>query len=124
VADTERNARFHAHWLSQIIELYKDSPTKIVFVQMPRGPVRLPKVAPLPSAPDIRGLLPKQNNVIFLGENEFTFLEQPKYFWDLHHLNRDGRKLFSERLGVRIREIVEGAKDGEQEHSVRAMTRF
>jgi hypothetical protein len=103
---TEREARFHQRWLTKIIELYKDSPTRLIFVQMPRWPVQLPKIAPLPTAPDIRGLLPKQRNVVFLDENEFTFLERPKYFWDLQHLNRTGRRIFSERLGMRIREIV------------------
>jgi hypothetical protein len=103
---TEREARFHQEWLTKIIELYRDSPTKLIFVHMPQWPVRLPKIAPLPNAPDIRDLLPKRSNVVFLDEDEFTFLEQPKYFWDMQHLNRTGRRLFSERLGVRIREVI------------------
>jgi hypothetical protein len=106
VSLTDRNARFHQQWLTKIVELYKDSPTKLIFVQMPRWPVPLPQLTPLASAPDIRDLLPQQRNVMFLGKNEFTFLEKPMYFWDLYHLNKEGRRIFSERLGRLVREIV------------------
>jgi hypothetical protein len=103
---TDRNARFHQQWLTKIIELYKDSPTKLIFVQMPRWPVPLPQITPLPSAPDIRDLVPKQANVVFINKNEFNYLEQPKYFWDMYHLNREGKRLFSEHLGQILRQIV------------------
>lgn len=121
---TRRQAQFHQKWLTKIIEMYEDSPTKLIFVQMPRWPVRLPRTAPIASAPDIRDLLPRRKNVVFLDDSEFTFLEQPKYFWDLHHLNRVGRRLFSERLGIRIREILENSTDHAPESSVRVETRF
>jgi hypothetical protein len=110
IAYTQRNALFHRIWLSKIIELYKDSPTRLIFVQMPRWGKPLPLIIPLPDAPDIRDLVPRQKNVIFLDDSEFADLEKPQYFWDLYHLNRAGRRLFSEKLGVRVREMFD---DGE-----------
>jgi hypothetical protein len=104
---TLRSARFHQRWLSKIIDLYRGSPTRLIFVQMPRWPVELPRTAPLSSAPDIRDLLPRQENVTFLDKDEFSYLEDPKYFWDVLHLNQTGRRLFSQQMGGILREAID-----------------
>jgi hypothetical protein len=115
VAWTQREAGFHQRWLTKIIDLYRDSPTKLIFVQMPQWPVPLPKSSPLASAPDIRDLLPRQSNVVFIDDDALSFLEQPKYFWDLQHLNREGRRLFSERLGILVRQILTSRTPGDRQ---------
>jgi hypothetical protein len=96
---TEQNATFKSTWLSKIIDLYKDSPTQIIFIQMPRWPFMLPAKAPLSNAPDIRNMLPKQKNVTFVDEKTFEFLEKPGFFHDTIHLDTEGQKLFVQSFG-------------------------
>lgn len=119
---TRDNAHFLQSWLTRIILLYRDSPTRLIFVQMPRWPVPLPRVTPIASAPDIRDLLPKQKNLMFVDENEFKFLEKPQYFVDLYHLNRMGRRAFSQKLGVLLRDILYGSTPALQQTSGASLT--
>lgn len=68
----------------------------------------MPAFTPVPSAPDVRSLVPGERNVMFVDEDEFADLQRPEYFWDLLHLNRAGRRIFSERVGALIGQILEG----------------
>lgn len=97
---SERNAAFEANWLKQIVAHYGGSRTKLIFIQMPRWPIPLPESEPLPAAPDIRTLVGSAANLVITDPGEFTFLESPHYFADMLHLNTEGRRLFTERLGA------------------------
>jgi hypothetical protein len=96
---TDRNAAFQARWLTKIIDLYKNSRTQLIFIQLPRGPVPIPAREPISGAPDLRTLLPASGNVTFAEESSFLEFEKPEYFYDAIHLNSIGRKLFTSRLG-------------------------
>ena len=39
---TGRMAAYRRYWFGRIIDLYRDSPTKVIFVRLPRGPVPRP----------------------------------------------------------------------------------
>jgi len=99
---TQENASFKQEWLTKIIDLYKDSATQLIFIQMPRWPVMWPDKAPLPDAPDIRNLLPKQKNVTFFDDKTFEYLEQPRYFHDAIHLDTKGQQLFMQTFGKKL----------------------
>jgi hypothetical protein len=105
---TDRNATYQARWLNKIIDLYKESDTRLIFLQTPRSPIPLPARGPIESAPDLRFLLHTRSNVIFVDEDAFIELEQPRYFYDSIHLNADGRNIFTKQLGDRVAEILGG----------------
>jgi len=105
---TVRNAAYQARWLNRIIDLYRDSETRLIFVQTPRSPFPLPGRVPIDSAPDLRSLLHANRNVSFLDEDAFLDLEQPQYFHDGLHINSAGRQLFTRQFGDRITDLLEG----------------
>ena len=103
---TARNAAFSAKWLGRIADAYKGSRTKLIFLDIPHQPVALPAREPLPGAPDIRDMLPKQANIFVLPPEMFSDLQQPHYFIDLDHMNVYGKELFSRRLGQAIINVL------------------
>jgi hypothetical protein len=95
--------RYRKRWLPRIFDLYKDSPTRVILLELPRAP--LPK--PESSTPRffLSSALPRAG-VVALDSGTFHDLERPEYFFDGLHLNRAGRALFSARLGREVAELV------------------
>lgn len=95
--------RYRERWLGDLVALYAGSRTRIIFVEMPRGPVPMRD-----SAVPARTLdrLARQRQVSILPAETFRDLEHPEVFADGLHLNRSGRQLFSERLGAKVAEMV------------------
>ncbi len=112
VQQTGALARYRRRWLNGILDLYKDSPTRLIFLQLPRAPLVDP-VANVPSNAkrfvDSLGGMPR---VTVLPAETFTDLEQPAMFGDGLHLNHDGRGVFSLRLAELLDATVAG-KGGE-----------
>ena len=105
VPNTGAMARYRQRWLGGILDLYKDSPTKIIFVQLPRGPLVNPQTPNGPGFVDSASKLPR---VTVLPADTFTDLERPELFADGLHLNREGRPIFSQRLAQNVDEILAG----------------
>ena len=103
---TARNAAFSAKWLRRIADAYRDSRTKLIFIDMPHEPVDMPSRQPIAGAPDIRDMLPKQANIVTLPPGTFADLETPHNFIDLDHMNAYGKALFSRRLGQAIIDVL------------------
>ena len=93
-------------WLGRILDLYKDSPTQIIFLEVPRAPLPTPELKATPLF--IRSAM-KRARVTVLPAETFRDLEHPEVFADGLHLNHVGRPLFSARVGEKVAEIV-GAK--------------
>jgi hypothetical protein len=104
---TARNAQFQSYWLNKIIARYAGSGTTLIFAQIPRWPMPLPARGPIPGAPDLRQLLTHDDNTVFLPEDAFVSLEQPKYFYDTIHLNNVGRAIFTSLLGDQVLRVLE-----------------
>jgi hypothetical protein len=102
-AYTGETTRYRERWLRKIFDLYKDSPTRIVLLELPRAP--LPKPDGATPAVFLKTTLPREH-VQVLAASTFRDLEQPEYFFDGLHLNRKGRAIFSARLGREIGEIA------------------
>jgi hypothetical protein len=105
VPNTGALARYRRRWLGGILNMYKDSPTRIVFLQLPRGPLVNPNTHGGPGFVDSASKLPR---VSVLPADTFTDLERPDLFADGLHLNRDGRPIFSQRLAEKVNAILTG----------------
>ena len=59
VPDTGALARYRKRWLGGILDQYKDSPTRIIFLQLPRGPLVNPHTHSGPGFVDSASKLPR-----------------------------------------------------------------
>jgi len=100
-----RIARFRRLWFGKILDLYRNSDTKLIFLALPRGPVlpAKPKVQPLSHS--IRDMS-RPPAVFLLPENYFASLEDVRFYFDSLHLNRKGRNQFSSMLAQIIRSTL------------------
>jgi hypothetical protein len=94
----ERLARFQRTWFGRIVERYRGSPTTIVFIRLPRGPIPRPSSPSAPGRSSSIRELAGRPGVILADEHAFEFLERPELFKDGAHLNREGIARFSPRL--------------------------
>ena len=97
-------ARYRRRWLGGILDLYKDSPTRLIFLQLPRGPLVNPKPFPEPNGVRFVDSAAHSPHVTVWPADTFTDLERPEVFADGLHLNREGRPIFSARLAEKVRE--------------------
>jgi hypothetical protein len=99
VPQTGALRRYRRQWLGGILNLYKDSATRIVFIQIPRAPWPAPE-----AAEPARFVESAQRNpgLTVLPERTFEDLERPETFADGLHLNRAGRELFSVKLAQSV----------------------
>lgn len=105
---TGRQAAFRRHWFGKIIDLYRGSPTKIVFLRLARGPVARPDNLVHKLSSSIRELAARPN-VMLAPEDAFYSLEHPELFRDALHLNREGIARFSPMLAVEIGHMLDAS---------------
>jgi hypothetical protein len=98
-------ARYRQRWLGGILNMYRDSPTRIVFLQLPRGPLVNPQTHSGPGFVDSASNLPR---VTVLPADTFTDLERPDLYADGLHLNHEGRPIFTRRLARTVDAILTG----------------
>jgi hypothetical protein len=102
--DTGRETAYLRYWYGKIIQRYRGSGTKLIFVRVPRAPTSPPDPAPkLNSA--IREIA-SEPDVIVLDEHLLDQLEHPVFFWDGWHMNRPGMNGFSRILGQEVRRVL------------------
>jgi hypothetical protein len=89
-----RIAAFNRKWFGRIIDRYRDSPTKIIFLRLARGPIPRPPNLTHKLSSSIREFASRPN-VILLDEHAFESLEHPELYRDGMHLNRAGIERFS-----------------------------
>jgi hypothetical protein len=99
-----RETAYLRYWYGRIIDYYRGSGTKLIFMRVPRAPLSPPDAPPkLNSA--VRQIA-SQPDVILLDERLFNQLEHPDLFWDAQHLNRDGMEQFSRLLATEVRRVL------------------
>ena len=91
---TGRLAAFRRDWFGRIIDRYRNSRTKIVFLRLPRGPIPRPARLAQSSGSVIREFA-SHPNVLVMDEGVFEPLEHPELFADGMHMNKPGVALFS-----------------------------
>jgi hypothetical protein len=94
--------KYRTQWLGRILDLYKGSSTKIVFIQIPRAPWPTPN-SPVPAR--FIDSVKTNPNLVVIPPETFTDLERPEVFSDGLHLNHAGRPIFSELLARKLAEV-------------------
>jgi lysophospholipase L1-like esterase len=102
---TGRLAAFRRTWFGRIIDLYRGSGTKIVFVHLPRGPIPRPEGLSVKLSSSIRELASRPN-VILADEHAFDSIDRPELYKDGMHLNREGIDRFSVLLEKEIARLL------------------
>ena len=98
---TGRVAAFRRAWYGRILERYRGSPTKIIFVRLARAPIPRPDGLVRKKSSTIRDFASRPN-VLLCDEHAFDSLEHPELFRDALHLNREGIARFSPMLAEEI----------------------
>ncbi len=97
------NSAYRRQWLARIVDRYRDSKTRLVILQMPRGAFNWnPAHRPDTSTID---WLRATRDVAILDQHLFDSLEQPQLFGDSLHLNHDGRQAFSKKCAATLVEL-------------------
>jgi hypothetical protein len=102
---TGRLAAYRREWFGKIIDRYRGSRTKIIFIRLPRGPIPRPDSLSRATGSSIREFTGRPN-VLLCDEKAFYPLERPELFKDALHLNREGIARFSTMLAEEIAGMV------------------
>jgi hypothetical protein len=100
-----RLAAYRKLWFGKIIDRYRNSRTKIIFVRLPRGPLVRPRELDYRGGSSIRELASRPN-VLLCDEHAFESLERPELFKDGLHLNLEGATLFSHMLAREVKRLL------------------
>jgi hypothetical protein len=100
---TGETTRYRKLWLGRILDLYNDSPTRIVFLELPRAPLPRPES---PQPPRFLQWALGRPRVSALPSGTFRDLERPELFFDGLHLNKIGRALFTERIAAQVPPLI------------------
>ncbi len=94
---------YFRQWFGRIVDYYRGTQTKVIFLRFPRGPI--PQPARYPPKPDsaIRQLAAARSNVVLLDEHRFDELERPELFANPLHLNRAGMESLSRIVAREVR---------------------
>ncbi len=99
---TGKLREYRRHWLGKIVDYYAGTKTKVVFIEMPRGPLSPQEFTePAYFIDNVR----TRPGVAVLPVDTFHDLERPELFSDGLHLNHSGRPLFSEHLAQKLMEL-------------------
>jgi hypothetical protein len=95
--------RYRKLWIGRILDLYKDSPTRIIFLELPRGPVPRPDVTePSRFLDSVSG----RPRLTVLPSSTFRDMEKPEFYFDGLHFNRTGRGIFTARLAAAVEQAL------------------
>jgi hypothetical protein len=93
--DKGETTGYRQKWFGRMIDLYRGTQTRIVFIEMPRAPLPVPEASVPPRfIQSIEG----QPGITVLPAQTFREFEQPILFHDGLHLNTKGQALFGAKL--------------------------
>jgi hypothetical protein len=102
---TGANAAYHRYWFRRILDHYRGSGTRLIFLRLPRAPVLPPDLPPPNPSSPLRALA-AEPDVVLLDEHRFDELERPELFGDPLHLNGEGILRFSRILAEEVRRVL------------------
>lgn len=109
VPQTGRIAAFRRKWFGKILDRYRSSRTRIIFMRLPRGPIPRPPSLERSTGSVVRKLA-TDPNVILMDERLFEPLEHPELFADGMHMNKEGVSPFSTMLAHEVSRLLGAAK--------------
>jgi hypothetical protein len=98
---TGTHAAFRREWFGKIIDRYRGSRTRIIFLRLPRGPIPRPGYLVRKRSSTIHEFAFRPG-VLLTRQEAFDELERPELFKDGLHLNHDGCTRFSAMLAHEI----------------------
>ena len=98
---TGKRAAFRRKWFGRLVDRYRGTPTKVVFVRLPRGPIPRPGNLVQKKSASIREFAARPG-VLLADEHAFDSLETPELFRDGFHLNHAGCARFSVGLAREV----------------------
>jgi hypothetical protein len=104
---TGRVAAYRRAWYGRILDRYRGSRTKIIFVRLARAPIPRPAGLARNKSATIRDFAASRPNVLLCDEHAFDSLEHPELFRDALHLNRAGIARFSPMLAEDIGRMLD-----------------
>ncbi len=103
VPQTGALTAYRRRWIGAILDLYKNSATRFIFIQIPNAPLPLPDSdVPARFVDSVKG----HPRLTVLPADTFHYLQKPEFFFDGLHLNRTGQQLFSAQLAKAVEPIV------------------
>jgi hypothetical protein len=102
---TGKRAAFRRKWFGQLLDRYRGTPTKVVFVRLPRGPIPRPENLVQKKSSSIREFAARPG-VLLADEHAFDSLETPELFKDAFHLNNAGCAQLSVRLAWEVGKLL------------------
>lgn len=101
---TGKRALYRRKWFGKIVEYYRGSRTKVIFMRLPRGPV----VRPQPSGPktSVAREFGRRGEAVLMDEHLCDEVERPELFIDPLHMNGPGAAKFTLRLAAAVRGIL------------------
>ena len=103
-------AEYQRKWFGKIVDRYRTSPTRVIFVQLPRGPVVRPASLVVKKSSSIREFASRRG-VKLAPEHLFDEIERPEWFGDATHMNNEGGARFSRILAREIARILDSGKE-------------
>jgi hypothetical protein len=100
-------AQYRRRWLGAILDRYRGSRTKIIFLQLARGPVVRPGLT-TDSSSSIRDFA-AEGKALLMNPHEFDSFERPENFADAMHFNEAGAIRFSEAVAREVSRMLAGA---------------
>ena len=101
-----RLAAFRRLWLGKIAERYRESPTKLIFVTLPRGPIPRPESMARKQSCVVCQLATAYPNIKLADEHAFESLDHPELYKDGVHLNREGATRFAPMLVAEVCRVL------------------
>ena len=102
---TGRHAAFRRKWFVRLLDRYRGTPTKVVFVRLPRGPIPRPDNLVKKKSSSIREFAARPG-VLLVDEHAFDSLESPELFKDAFHLNNAGCSRLSVRMAQEVSKLL------------------
>jgi hypothetical protein len=100
---------YRRQWLGAILDRYRGTRTRFIFLRLPRGPVVRPDLPP-PDPNSMACQFASAGRAVLLPEHMFDSLERPELFGDALHLNEEGGYEFSMMLAGEIGRLLAPAQ--------------
>jgi hypothetical protein len=102
---TGKRAAFRRKWFGQLVDRYRGTPTKVVFIRLPRGPIPRPGNLVRKLSGSIREFAARPG-VLLADEHAFDSLETPELFKDAFHLNNTGCARLSVEMAQEVGRLL------------------